>query len=42
LGITAGSREEPGRKGPLQEMIMMMMIIIIIIIPAKHKGKARK
>ena len=32
MGITAGSREVPGRKGLWQEMMMMIIIIIIIII----------
>jgi len=29
VGITAGSREVPGRKGLWQETMMIMMIIII-------------
>jgi len=32
VGITAGSREVPGRKGLGQETIMMMMIIMMMII----------
>jgi len=31
VGITAGSREVPGRKGLGQETIMMMMIIMMMI-----------
>ena len=38
MGIAAGSREVPGRKGLLQEMMMMMKIIIIIIIGLKIGG----
>jgi hypothetical protein len=32
VGVTAGSREVPGRNGLWQEMMMMMMMMIIIII----------
>ena len=31
VGITAGSREVPGRKGLGQETIMMMLIIMMMI-----------
>jgi hypothetical protein len=32
VGITAGSREVPGRKGLCQETTLIIIIIIIIII----------
>jgi hypothetical protein len=36
VGITAGSREVPGRKGLCQETTLIIIIIIIII---KHEIK---